>query len=158
MHRQLLAVTFGTPDGAGHAWREALAAVANGHAPPADACVAAREPGGALHVEPIAGMHAEGAPDAEWWHGFARRLAAGTAAEGLPAALAREVAAVLAAPGRSVLLVALPPGGDADGDRLAAALGRHGRVLRGGIEDAEGVTPPAEAGFRGHRAVFGSFP
>jgi hypothetical protein len=159
MHRQLLAVALDAPDDAGRAVREALAAVANGRAPLVDACVAARGPGGALRIEPVADTRAEPALDDGWWHGLAQCLAAGEAAGGLPAALARDVAAALGVRGRSVLLLAFPPGSDADGGRLAAALGRHGRVLRGEIEDAEGVAaPPDEAGAGGHRAAFGSFP
>jgi hypothetical protein len=159
MHRPLLAVVLDAPDDAARALRGALATLANGHAPPVDACVAARGPGGALRVERVAGSHGEGAMDPGRWHGLAQRLAQGSEAEGVPAAFAREVAAALTLPGRSVLLVALPPGGDAGGDRLAAALGRHGRVLRGEAEDAEGMaTPPDEAGAGGHRAAFGSFP
>jgi hypothetical protein len=163
MHRQLLAVAFETSDGAGRAFREALAAAANGRAPLVDACVAARGPGGALRAEPVAGTQASGGLDLGRWRWLVQRLAAGTAAGGLPAARAGDVAATLAAPGRSVLLVALPAG-DADGGRLAAALGRHGRVARGELEeDAPGEERPEAAGAPAedagaHRAAFGSFP
>jgi hypothetical protein len=166
MHRQLLAVAFDAPDDAGRALREALAALANGHGPLVDARVAARGAGGAVRAVPVAGIQARGVLDAGWWHGLVQRLAAGTRAEGLPAALARDVAAALATPGRSTLLVALPPG-DADGGRLAAALGRHGRVLRGELEDdapamprerVERATPVDEVDAGAHRAAFGSFP
>jgi hypothetical protein len=159
MNRQLLAVAFDAPAGAGRALREALAALANGHVPPVDACVAARGPGGALRAEAVAGIRAEDAGNAGWWHGLVQRFAAEETAEGVvPAAFARDVAAELAVPGRSVLLVAPPLGGGAEGDRLAAALDRHGRVLRGEIEDAEGTILPDDAGIDGHPAAFGSFP